>query len=494
MPSYLCISFRFLQPLSHGRGDDGEPQWPPSPLRVYQALVAASAARWNERARLDHAASALKWLERQSNPVIVAAPGRRAGVKYRLYVPDNVADKVASSWARGGVASIADYRTEKDVCPVYVDGDAVHYLFPVADSEIELETHQQLLALAARSVTHLGWGIDMVVANAEIITQEQADSLHGERWQPVEDSHGLGLRVPVEGTLDALIRRHEAFLNRLGSDGFKPVPPLSAFRVVGYRRATEPAMRHWVAFKLLKPDATGTRAFEIARRTREVAGMVRCGVAATAKRHGWCVERINVFVHGKSLNGSQPARGEESPDRFIYLPLPTINHALRRVESIRRVLIAAPAHCQQEISWARRAMAGELLTSEIGNDAAILSPLPNSDWVLGKYVGWSDTWSTVTPVILPRHEGYAPAEADEQVKLAFEQAGYSRDLLRDADLSWRRVGFLAGTDLASRYLPPEKLMHKPRYHVRVRFPHPISGPVVVGAGRFRGFGLFAVDD
>ena len=45
MPDYLCISIRFLGGAFHGRADHGEPEWPPSPLRLYQAIVAASAAR-----------------------------------------------------------------------------------------------------------------------------------------------------------------------------------------------------------------------------------------------------------------------------------------------------------------------------------------------------------------------------------------------------------------------------------------------------------------
>src|SRR5437588_7057832 len=116
MSANLCITIRFLQPYCHGRGSDGDPEWPPSPLRVFQALVAAAAARWNERIRLECAHPALRWLERQPAPMIVAAPGIRSDVKYRLYVPDNVADKVARSWSGGREATIAEYRTEKDVC------------------------------------------------------------------------------------------------------------------------------------------------------------------------------------------------------------------------------------------------------------------------------------------------------------------------------------------------------------------------------------------
>jgi CRISPR-associated protein Csb2 len=31
-------------------------------------------------------------------------------------------------------------------------------------------------------------------------------------------------------------------------------------------------------------------------------------------------------------------------------------------------------------------------------------------------------------------------------------------------------------------------------HVRLRFAEPFSGPLAIGAGRYRGFGLFAAED
>ena len=65
MRSYLCLTVRFLQPYYHGRTDGGEPEWPPSPLRVFQALVAAAAARWREAQFREYAVPSLRWLERQ---------------------------------------------------------------------------------------------------------------------------------------------------------------------------------------------------------------------------------------------------------------------------------------------------------------------------------------------------------------------------------------------------------------------------------------------
>lgn len=487
MTQRLCITVRYLQGLSHARGDGGEPEWPPSPLRLYQALVAAAAGRWNERTKVETAAPALEWLARLDAPTIVAPVGV-AGAPCRFYVPDNGGDKVGASWSRGNEGSIADYRTEKDVRPVHLRGEAVHYLY--SGDGPELPKHRDILRAAARGITHLGWGADMVVGNSEVLSEADSNSLAGERWSP-EPTARQGLRVPVGGTLAALATKHEAFLSRLGEDGFRPVPPLTAFRVMGYRRSVDPAPRAYAAFNILQLDASGYRPFETARRTRDVAGMARHAVALAAARNGWSKEHINEFVHGKSRDGSQPARGADSPDRFAYVPLPTINATLRRVESVRRFLVAAPSSCTDEISWVQRALSGEDLTDDAGVPAALATILPKSDWVLRQYVEEATAWATVTPVILPRHQGYDDVEAGDCLREAFEHAGYSRELLAQTEIDWQRVGFWRGADLASRYLPPENLAHKPRYHVRVKFPHPIRGPIVIGAGRYRGFGLFA---
>ena len=107
MPSYLCLSVNFLAPAYHGRRDGGAPEWPPSPLRLFQALVAASAARWGERHQLAYAQPALRWLEQQSPPEIVA-PQSEPSTGYRLSVPNNAMDIVARAWARGNLSGTGD--------------------------------------------------------------------------------------------------------------------------------------------------------------------------------------------------------------------------------------------------------------------------------------------------------------------------------------------------------------------------------------------------
>src|SRR5689334_20068625 len=87
MSKFFRLSVAFHDARFHGQGDGGIPEWPPSPLRAYQAMVAACAAR----ATIDQAKSALLWLEQQSTPTIIA-PSVLRSQPYRIAVPNNDLD------------------------------------------------------------------------------------------------------------------------------------------------------------------------------------------------------------------------------------------------------------------------------------------------------------------------------------------------------------------------------------------------------------------
>jgi CRISPR-associated protein Csb2 len=503
MPSYLCVTIRFLdpEPSFHGRRDGGDPEWPPSPLRVFQSLVDAAASRWRAQQFDDYARPALTWLEGLPAPVVYA-PDHHLGVPVRIAVPNNDLDAWAGPLSRGlqPKKQPNELKTMKTVQRAHLrGGNVVRYLWAIPESGAHSEFVQRLEA-AARSVTHLGWGVDMVAGNAGVVSDEEVAKLEreGERWERTADGSGTQLRVPRPGTLDALIDKHKAFLNRLGADGFKPVPPLTAFETVGYRRSTEPAGRAFAAFRIsaIDPDQRPP-AFDTARRCCDVAGWVRHATAQVCE--GWPAEYgdIAAFVHGHDpADLNKPLVGERADERFMYLPLPSIERRGDKEEHvgmIRRVLVAAPPGTTGQIDWVRRRLPGQELTEPDGTVRGLLGELPASDWVLGRYVGASRTWSTVAPVIRPGHDEGDAATAERLLRRTFEQAGLSRELVRDAVLEWRHVGFRAGVDLVRRYQLPATMQRLPAYHVRVRFLTPVKGPLAVGAGRYRGFGLFVSD-
>jgi CRISPR-associated protein Csb2 len=158
------------------------------------------------------------------------------------------------------------------------------------------------------------------------------------------------------------------------------------------------------------------------------------------------------------------------------------------------VLIVAPPGFQDRIDWIRRRMPGQDLVATDGEVKGLLNMLPTKDWVLLRYTQSAQTWSTVTPVVWPGHDDRDANKAEAILRKAFVQAGLAPELVADIqELEWRTVGFRAGVDLAHRYQRPDHMKGR-TYHVRVRFSHPVQGPLAVGAGRYRGFGLFAAEE
>lgn len=506
MPQFLNISVHYLQPLCHARGESGEPEWPPSPLRLFQSLVAASAARWNERIRIEHAAPALSWLEKLPAPSIVAPPGETAKARYRLYVPNNVGDLVAGSWSRGGESDIAKYRTEKDVQPTWLptapdESPTVHYLFEIPDGDPEARASIDILIGAARSLTHVGWGVDMVAGNATVIDAQSAAALKGVRWQSTDDPSSVALRVPRDGTFQALTSLHERFLNRIqrdsrGEESFHPVPPLSEWKSVGYRRETDVIGRPWRLFELRNSDGTffsysQTRLIHVAAMTRHLA----CDLVQRSLPRGTTPGWSEQYVAGHNTGNGNEHR------QLSYLPLPSIGitHA---DQAVRRVLIAGPIGDLAYVDHIAKLLAGQRLVPEAGTTLQgdpLLIP-KSRDAVTGLYVGRSSTWTSVTPVILPGHDDHRPAKTRKLIEKALAQSGVSQT----CEFEWSPYSAFARSLTAHRYnrrkepagyVRPEHLKNLTAVHLTLRFSEGVRvpGPLVIGAGRHCGLGLMAIE-
>lgn len=506
------------------------PEWPPSPLRVFQSLLAAGATRGHGEFPLRFR-SALLWLEKQPAPTLIA-PTSLTSSGYSLSVPNNALDVVAKAWTRGNYSNLGDanpatHRTMKRVRPTLLRTDGpVHYLWPL-DEPVTEPVREQVAALSemARSLSAVGWGIDVAVGDAGILADRQATDLYGEKWLP-DRAEGEGLRVPKEGTFDHLTRRHSQFLARLGPEGLNAPLPVSAYRVVEYRPAFSRPRRASAAFSLLKTDASGFRTFDVVRRTPRVAEMMRGAAERAARRAGWPELKISTAIMGHGeLRGASKNSAVESA-RFAWLPLPSLEtrgeRNVRVVGSIRRIIVTSFAdRFDDEIAWARRALSGEELAAGANGAAeALVSLLPESDRMVHEYVRPASEWATVTPVVLPGYDDPAHyrkrlndsvVDAEDQQKLlgriaqridsllrkAIVHAGLSQELAQHAKVEWRDTGFWPGADLAGRYVVPDHLRRFPRLHVRISWrdrenqPSAIPGPICIGGGRFYGLGLLA---
>jgi CRISPR-associated protein Csb2 len=440
-------------------------------------------------------------------------------------------DVVARAWSRGsegdkGDADPRTHRTMKTVRPMWLRGDTVHFLWPADPRDAELDQHRSALQAMARSVSALGWGVDLVVGDLAVVSDPLSATLGLEAWSAEDRDADDGLRVPVDGSLAELRERYQSFTERIAAEGFTAPPPPSRFRVLDYRRSTDPAPRAVAAFALLQPDKPGFRAFDAPQKALTLVGMMRHATAGAARASGWSEARIAQWVLGHA-----EARGAEhvpvGPERFAYLPLPSIEArggGASVVGPIRRVMLTSfAADAEVELNWARQTLpAQELVDERSQNAVALLSSVPAADRVLQRYMQSADSWVTVTPVVLPgyddpdhlhRRAARAGVTAEQRKKLvgqladrierlirkAIAQSGISMALADSAGVEWRKVPFVAGAAHADRYGVPPHLKRFARYHVRLQFRDAhgstvaVPGPLCIGGGRYFGLGLFVAE-
>lgn len=515
---HFTISVTFLNGTYHGLGDANEPEWPPSPLRLYQALVAVAGLKWgtNFPGEVDQA---LDWLAQQPPPRIYA-PRVQQGIPYQTSVPNNAMDIVAKAWSRGNTTSKdaqpATHKAMKENCPSYLLPDAsqpwqqadeslwkVSFVWDIEADDAQLPLIAVLEKLAA-SLIALGWGLDLVAAKAQV---GASSLITGEEWSPVTGA-GVSLRVPEPAARQALRHRHHRFRNRISKGTLVPVPPLSpiSYRSVSYRRTTDPPAPACAAFSLLEPDGSKPKSYA---RTHSmiVAAMLRHATSLVAKSAGWDEKTIAQLVLG---HGEERGADEHQPvgrKRLAYLPLPSLQRHRRdgefnHVGAIRRALLYVPAGgYEQDIQFLTRLLSGAELIDQASNQTqALINAIPASDRMIQRYVPMSGaaTWTTVTPVILPGRDDHKDTKTEKLLRKAIAQAGYSDELAANALLDWRPVGFLPGAEHVKRYSEkvPRHLRGYPRYHVQLTFRDlsgmevKVPGPVVLGGGRYYGIGLF----
>jgi len=500
MNQLLCITFRFIQPfpLFHGRGDADEPEWPPSPMRAFQALVNAVSVRARGRT-LDVDLIKMLLLIESIQPSIIAPRAEVATVGHRTYVPHNQADLVTAAWHRGNHdASVASHRMEKDIRPMRLsnrdDIPAVHYLYPLDASCDAL----QLLATIrppVRSITALGWGIDQVAADAKLVTQSQSVSLAGQQWAPTQ-TRGRLLRTPRQGSLVALQHRHNKFLERLAGGDWTPVPALRAFRVRAYRRGDEPAPRPCRVFELRKTD--GSRFRYPHRMLIHLAGMIRHLAIEAMKVSppaGVDENWVETYVAGHVTEHEREHR------QLSYLPLPSVGHQ-HTDPGVRRIVIVAPLGDDVWLDHVARRLAGQVLKPLRGNefgdsDPPVLVPI-KGDNVSRRYTEPANTWHSFTPVILPGHDDHKPEKTRRLIEKALQQSGIDQP----CEFEWSAFSQFPKSLSAHKYdrngrligyVRPDHLLSQTAVHLTLRFRDnlKVPGPLAIGAGRHCGLGLFA---
>lgn len=475
MTHYLCITITFLDSLFHGQGDEERPEWPPSPMRLFQALLAGAHTGCRERKWNAAKAAAFHWLERRQPPIIVAPTALRVS-DLTLFVPNNDGDRALERQKRLTGKVLRPHRLQ--------DGDTVHYLWPVEDNEgTEWQQHARLLCREARHVLALGLGIDQVVGNGRVMTEAESAALPGQRWRPWSGHRPADAlrRVPVAGSLEDLERVHQSFLQRVQGREFHPSLKPGQFDKVLYMDSRRLPPRSYAVFEL--PEGVAFRQED----TVKVAAMLRSLASRYARRD------THQFPGGpETYVAGHTGQQERTPPRFSYLPLPTIGHE-NADGMVRRLLIAEPfggdgGHAR----WAQQRLRNAMLRDEDGHDRGMLMDLwrPTSRRLVEYYTGTAYTWCTVTPVVLPGFDDGKYAKAEKLLVSALKDAELPLDAIKDVVM--RKAPFWPGSQHPRQYFLPNYLRKGlPGWHIRLVFDGPVPGPLAIGAGRHAGLGLFA---
>lgn len=438
-------------------------EWPPSPTRLFAAMIAADGTRSKCRAT---DGSELEWFERLPPPLIQACPAPHHQPLVLRYVVRHKGSAVRGAHqeyvGRSGTPDRSGVRLSlRDPRVVYV-WDSAAPPGSVFDG----------LRRRAARVGYLGTSDSPVRVR---VTRRKPVSFSQENAF-VPDSTGRTIvRVPKQGDLTTFDRIYDEWFKR-GAD---------------VSRSHFPALRHGVRYRspaTPKPVDRG-----------RVVACLRLSTPLSGRR----ISRVTVLFKEAILSQHQRIFGEPPPvlhghgftekgyEIARYLALPDVGYrwSLGRIHGLA---LWMPPECDSaEIQRARAAAVAIRRLIGMGVDVSVRPREDNARTFAINPRRWqreSSTWVTAFPAI---HERRRVLDLSE-IKRWCRHAGLPEPV---AFRSSRTPLVPGAIDLAPVEVNRPRRPPLPYSHVAIKFATPVKGPVVVGSGRQRGFGLCVpVDD
>lgn len=516
-------------------------EWPPHPGRVFMAMAAA----WFETGKDKAEGDALSWLEKLSNPELGLPP--RTSVFQRtvmnVFVPVN--DVAGPSSALLQSAPITRSKQPRTFPSVWV-GDGYCFLhWPNADTA-EVQRHRAALEQLCGKVTRIGHSSSLV----RMWVAEQLPSTElTETWVPDESLADLHTRCFSEGTLNLLDRQ----FNRQGSEqhqGLKEqISTLQAEKPKGKRAKEQtrfdprdpirPKLGLWTGYRRKEaepppsaPHANFDSDLLILTQVDGPRLPLASTLAVTRALRGAVMAHISSnipdWISGHKANG-EPARNGNHQLAFISLPFVGHEHADGHLLGVGLVFPRGVPRAE------RGRVLSRFLVSETGQPRDVELTLGRlgvwtvrkRDWLEHRRAlqpeTWTahprgaTTWASVTPVVLDRFPKCDPvkerpeweAEVAGIITTSCERLGLPAPVeMAVGTTSWHRGSLRAvvkrrplrghpelssGEAALGDGFPPYPTKGgngpRPQFHVRLRFAEPVVGPVLLGAGRFFGYGL-----
>lgn len=527
----LTIGIRYLRGLAVATDSSNRDaaEWPPHPARIFMALAAAHF----ETERATNERQVLEWLETQAPPSMSAPPEQKRSM-VTAYVPPNDfglpkdAAKLKDKALKGALNILPEYRTSRQprtFPTVFVGDNPVYCCWTDAQPNASLK--EAMTDLCAK-VTYLGH-------SSSLVQMWVADHVPEPNLVPVDQGAEVHLRTVSPGTLDYLeaqyneekiiqfaelserIRstkgkaqteaksNYEETFGEKWKSTVKPPPSLrpTISLTQGYRTAAAPGVSVSASVfderlvVLTKGDgpALGLESTLALTRALRGAAMSACGQQPPPE-----------WVSGHTSEGRH---SEEPHLAFAPLPYVSAEHADGHILGLALVV---PRH----VSLAERGRClSDLLTQPDGEIAEIALKLgPLGVWTLSQeersrppkalrletWTAPAQTWASVTPIALDRfpktdrskdRQGWR-AEVGEIITQSCLNIGLPEPVEIDIDkTSWHLGTPRARPDHGGFPLLSGRRGKPSRYqvHAWLRFAKPVRGPLLLGAGRYLGYGL-----
>lgn len=511
----LTLGIRYLQGIAVGsHGEHGRVEWPPHPARVFMAMVAAhyqTGAEAIERA-------ALLWLEKQTPPDIYAPEALPCDVVTQ-FVPVN--DKAGPAKSPIHSLSITRHRIDRIFARATLASDTVIFQWPAAEPPAAIADALSRLCAKVTRIGHSSSLVQMWVADASL-----PDGL--QHWHVNETRPAQQLRIPCEGTLTLLdemfngeaVAHYVELLLAVESATTSPSKAaakkaLKAAFPHGEPRQDRPRISTYAGYALADNDADTPlpkrgvfnphlAVFSLERIDGPYRALDLAHTLAITDR--W---REALASHANDLSpeaqslltGHAQNKAPLQSAHVGFLPLGFVGHphATGHLSGIALVLpddLIMPPDVRRDVLRA----AGRIRELKLGRLGAwkVFPPTMARPLETLRPATWTATpqgathWSTVTPIAYDHHpkaKGKAEyhAEAAGMIRANCERIG----LPPPREVIITPVSAHLGTPPAHAFprLRRKDGTERRHSHAILIFDEPVIGPILLGAGRYRGYGL-----